>query len=58
MAGRPGVAFQEIGIYPSLTVRENLWAFAEVHGVSRRSSERLLALVRARPSWPTGAPGS
>jgi ABC-2 type transport system ATP-binding protein len=42
VVGRPGVAFQEIGIYPSLTVRENLWAFAEVHGVSRRSSERLL----------------
>jgi ABC-2 type transport system ATP-binding protein len=42
VAGRPGVAFQEIGIYPSLTVRENLWAFAEVYGVSRRSSERLL----------------
>jgi ABC-2 type transport system ATP-binding protein len=40
--GRPGVAFQEIGIYPSLTVRENLWAFAEVHGVPRRWAERLL----------------
>ena len=40
--GRPGVAFQEIGIYPSLTVRENLWAFAEVHRVPRRRAERLL----------------
>ena len=34
--GRPGLAPQEIGIYPSLTVRENLWAFAELHGVSRK----------------------
>jgi ABC-2 type transport system ATP-binding protein len=42
VTGRPGVAPQEIGIYPSLTVRENLWAFAEVHGVSRRRAERLL----------------
>jgi ABC-2 type transport system ATP-binding protein len=42
VTGRPGVALQEIGIYPSLTVRENLWAFAEIHGVSRRRSERLL----------------
>jgi ABC-2 type transport system ATP-binding protein len=41
VSGRPGVAFQEIGIYPSLTVRENLWAFAELHGVPR-PSERLL----------------
>jgi ABC-2 type transport system ATP-binding protein len=38
VAGRPGVAFQEIGVYPSLTVRENLWAFAEVHGVARDES--------------------
>jgi ABC-2 type transport system ATP-binding protein len=37
--GRPGVAPQEIGIYPSLTVRENLWAFAEVHRVRRGSAE-------------------
>jgi ABC-2 type transport system ATP-binding protein len=42
VSGRPGVAFQEIGIYPSLTVRENLWAFAEIHGVSHRRAERLL----------------
>jgi ABC-2 type transport system ATP-binding protein len=42
VTGRPGVAPQEIGIYPSLTVRENLWAFAEVHGVSRKRAERLL----------------
>ncbi|MDA0136576.1 ABC transporter ATP-binding protein [Solirubrobacter deserti] len=41
--GRPGLAPQDIGIYPSLTVRENLWAFAELHGVSRRRAERLLA---------------
>ena len=41
-SGRPGVAFQEIGIYPSLTVRENLWAFAEVHGVLAARAERLL----------------
>jgi ABC-2 type transport system ATP-binding protein len=40
--GRPGVAFQEIGIYPSLTVRENLWAFAELHGVSRKRAERVI----------------
>jgi ABC-2 type transport system ATP-binding protein len=39
VTGRPGVAPQEIGIYPSLTVRENLWAFAEVHGVSHRRAE-------------------
>ena len=43
MSGRPGVAFQEIGIYPSLTVRENLWAFAEVHGVPHRRAERVLS---------------
>lgn len=42
VSGHPGVAFQEIGIYPSLTVRENLWAFAEVHGVPHRRAERLL----------------
>lgn len=42
VSSRPGVAFQEIGIYPSLTVRENLWAFADVHGVPRRSVSRLL----------------
>jgi ABC-2 type transport system ATP-binding protein len=42
VAGRPGVAPQEIGVYPSLTVRENLWAFADVHGVSRRRAERWL----------------
>ena len=47
VAGRPGVAFQEIGIYPSLTVRENLWAFAEVHGVSRRSCGAAARAVRA-----------
>ena len=41
-AAVPVSAPQEIGIYPSLTVRENLWAFAEIHGVSRRRSERLL----------------
>ena len=41
VSGRPGLAPQEIGIYPSLTVRENLWAFAEIHGVGRRA-ERLL----------------
>ena len=40
--GRPGLAPQEIGLYPSLTVRENLWAFAELYGVSRRRAERLL----------------
>lgn len=40
--GRPGLAPQEIGIYPSLTVRENLWAFAELYGVSRRRAERWL----------------
>ncbi|WP_037495840.1 ABC transporter ATP-binding protein [Solirubrobacter soli] len=42
VSGRPGVAPQEIGIYPSLTVRENLWAFAEVHGVSRKRAERVI----------------
>jgi ABC-2 type transport system ATP-binding protein len=42
VAGRPGLAPQEIGIYPSLTVRENLWAFAEAHGASRARAERLL----------------
>ena len=40
--GRPGLAPQEIGVYPSLTVRENLWAFGELHGVSKRRAERLL----------------
>ena len=40
--GRPGLAPQEIGIYPSLTVRENLWAFGELYGVSKRRAERLL----------------
>ena len=42
MSGHPGVAFQDIGIYPSLTVRENLWAFAEVNRAPRRRAERLL----------------
>lgn len=42
VSGRPGLAPQEIGLYPSLTVRENLWAFAELYGVSRRRAERLL----------------
>jgi len=42
VSGPVGVAFQEIGIYPSLTVRENLWAFADVHGVPRRWVDRLL----------------
>jgi ABC-type multidrug transport system ATPase subunit len=42
VTGRPGVAPQEIGIYPSLTVRENLWAFAEACGSSRKRAERLL----------------
>jgi ABC-2 type transport system ATP-binding protein len=41
-AGRPGVAPQEIGLYPPLTVRENLWAFAELHRVPRAQAERLL----------------
>jgi ABC-2 type transport system ATP-binding protein len=41
-SGRPGLAPQEIGIYPPLTVRENLWAFAAIHGVSRKRAERLL----------------
>jgi len=40
--GRPGLAPQEIGVYPSLTVRENLWAFAELHGVSHEQAERWL----------------
>jgi ABC-2 type transport system ATP-binding protein len=40
--GRPGVAFQELGLYPSLTVRENLWAFAEVLGVPHAQAEALL----------------
>lgn len=46
VSGRPGLAPQEIGIYPSLTVRENLWAFGEAHGLSRtrvrRRAESLL----------------
>ncbi len=42
VSGHPGVAFQDIGIYPSLTVRENLWAFAEVNRFPRRRAERLL----------------
>ena len=40
--GRPGLAPQEIGVYPSLTVRENLLAFAEVHRVPRAWASRLL----------------
>ena len=42
VSGVPGVAPQEIGIYPSLTVRENLWAFAEIHAVLHRRAERVL----------------
>jgi ABC-2 type transport system ATP-binding protein len=42
VTGRPGLAPQEIGIYPSLTVRENLWAFAEACRASRKRAERLL----------------
>ena len=41
---RRGVAPQEIGVYPPLTVRENLRAFAELHGLRAR------ARGRARPS--------
>ena len=40
--GKPGLAPQEIGLYPGLTVRENLRAFAELYGVSHRRAERLL----------------
>ena len=44
--GRPGLAPQEIGIYPSLTVRENLCAFGEAHGLrARRARARAEALL-------------
>ena len=39
VAGRPGVAPQEIGVYPQLTVHENLRAFAELYGVARRAPD-------------------
>lgn len=33
-----GVAPQEIGVYPALTVRENLRAFGELHGLGARAA--------------------
>ncbi|MGE3620515.1 MAG: ABC transporter ATP-binding protein [Acidimicrobiia bacterium] len=37
---RIGLAAQEIGVYPGLTVEQNLRAFGEVAGLSRRAARR------------------
>ena len=51
--GRPGLAPQEIGIYPSLTVRENLWAFARA---PRRVAPARGAAARAVRADRAGRP--
>jgi len=49
LRARLGYLGHQVGLYPALTVLENLEFFATLHGLSRREAEAAMLLVRLAP---------
>jgi heme ABC exporter ATP-binding subunit CcmA len=47
--GRLGYLGHQVGLYPALTVIENLEFFATLHGLGRQDAEAAMALLRLAP---------